>query len=245
MALPKIDVPIYEAKLISTGKTVRFRPFSVKEEKIFLMANEGEDVQAIIDATKQVLGNCILDDIDIETLPVFDIENIFLNIRARSVGEIINLRYKCNNDIKNVDSEETHKCNNVVDIELNVLGIEPTIDEKNDKKIEITNKMGFVMKFPSLKMLRGFSSTNEVDAILDVTVSCIDYIYDDDKIYYAKDSTKEELVDFVESLMAKDLEKIKNFFDTMPKIKKDVEFKCNKCGHEETIQIEGIESFFV
>jgi DNA-directed RNA polymerase subunit M/transcription elongation factor TFIIS len=133
----------------------------------------------------------------------------------------------------------------VVDIELNVLGIEPTIDEKNDKKIEITNKMGFVMKFPSLKMLRGFSSTNEVDAILDMTVSCIDYIYDDEKIYYAKDSTKEELVDFVESLMTKDLEKIKNFFDTMPKIKKDVEFKCNKCGHEETIQIEGIESFFV
>ena len=245
MALPKIDVPIYNVKLISTGKSIRFRPFTVKEEKLFLMANESEDVQAIIDATKQVLHNCILDEVDIEALPVFDIENIFLNIRARSVGEIINLRYKCNNDVKDEGSEETHKCNHIVDIELNVLEIEPTFNEKNDKKIEITDKMGFVMKFPSLEMLRNFTATSEVDAILDLTVGCIDYIYDDENIYYAKDSTKEELVDFIESLMSKDLEKIKVFFDTMPKIKKDVEFKCSKCGHEETIEIEGIESFFV
>lgn len=245
MALPKIDVPIYNVKLISTGKTIRFRPFSVKEEKIFLMANESDDVQSIIDSTKQVLENCVLDEIDIETLPVFDIENIFLNIRARSIGEIVNLRYKCNNDIKDEGSEETHKCNNVVEIELNVLEIEPTIDSKNEKKIEITDKMGFVMKYPSLDMLRNYTSNNEVDAILELTVGCIDYIYDDERIYYTKDSTKEELVEFVESLLSKDLEKIKLFFDTMPKIKKDVPFKCNKCGHEEVIEIEGIESFFV
>lgn len=245
MALPKIDVPIYSVKLISTGKMVRFRPFSVKEEKIFLMANESEDVQAIIDATKQVLNNCVLDDIDVESLPVFDIENLFLNIRARSVGEIINLRYKCNNDIKDEGSEETHKCHNVVDIELNVLEIEPTFNENNNKKIEITDKMGIVMKFPSLELLRNFTSISEVDAVLELTIGCIDYIYDNENIYYAKDATKQELIDFVESLMAKDLEKIKNFFDTMPKIKKDVQFKCNKCGHEEIIEVEGIESFFV
>lgn len=245
MALPKIDVPIYSVKLISTGKTVRFRPFSVKEEKIFLMANESEDVQSIIDATKQVLNNCVIDDVDIESLPVFDIENLFLNIRARSVGEIINLRYKCNNDIKDEGSEETHKCHNVVDIELNVLEIEPTFNESNNKKIEITDKMGIVMKFPSLELLRNFTSISEVDAVLELTIGCIDYIYDNENVYYAKDSTKQELIDFVESLMAKDLEKIKNFFDTMPKIKKDVHFKCNKCGHEEIIEVEGIESFFV
>jgi len=244
MALPKIDVPIYNVKLISTGKSIRFRPFSVKEEKIFLMANESDDVQTIIDSTKQVLENCILDEIDVETLPVFDIENIFLNIRARSIGEIVNLRYKCNNDISD-NTEGTHKCNNIVDIELNVLEIEPTIDEKNNKKIEITNKMGFVMKYPSLELLRNYSGKNEVDSILDLTVGCIDYIYDDENLYYAKDSSREELIEFVESLMSKDLEKIKVFFDTMPRIKKGVDFKCNKCGHEEVIEIEGIESFFV
>lgn len=245
MALPKIDVPIYNVKLISTGKTIRFRPFSVKEEKIFLMANESDDVQSIVDSTKQVLSNCIIDDVDIDSLPVFDIENIFLNIRARSIGEIVNLRYKCNNDVKDEGSEETHKCNNVVDIDLNVLEIEPVINDNNSKKIEITDKMGIVMKYPSLQMLRNYSAANEVDAILDMTVGCIDYIYDDENIYYSKDSTKEELVEFIENLMSRDLEKIKNFFDTMPKIKKDVQFKCNKCGHEELIEIEGIESFFV
>jgi hypothetical protein len=244
MALPKIDVPIYNVKLISTGKTIRFRPFSVKEEKIFLMANESDDIQAIVESTKQVLSNCVLDEINIDTLPVFDIENIFLNIRARSIGEIVNLRYKCNNDIKEED-DVTHKCNNVVEIDLNVLEIEPTINEKNISKIEITEKMGFVMKYPSLEMLRNYTSTNEVDAILDLTVGCIDYIYDEENIYYSKDSTKEELVEFVESLMSKDLEKIKNFFDTMPKMKKDVQFECKKCGHKEVIEIEGIESFFV
>jgi len=244
MALPKIDVPIYNVKLISTGKTIRFRPFSVKEEKIFLMANESDDIQAIVESTKQVLSNCVLDEINIDTLPVFDIENIFLNIRARSIGEIVNLRYKCNNYIKE-ENDETHKCNNVVEIDLNVLEIEPTINEKNISKIEITEKMGFVMKYPSLEMLRNYTSTNEVDAILDLTVGCIDYIYDEENIYYSKDSTKEELVEFVESLMSKDLEKIKNFFDTMPKMKKDVQFECKKCGHKEVIEIEGIESFFV
>lgn len=245
MALPKIDVPIYSVNLISTGKPIRFRPFSVKEEKIFLMANESDDIQSIVDSTKQVLDNCILDEIDIDTLPVFDIEYIFLNIRARSIGENINLRYKCNNDIKEEDSEETHKCNNVVEIDLNVLEIEPTLNEDNNKKIQITDKMGLVMKYPSLQMLRNYTATNEVDAILDMTIGCIDYIYDSENIYYSKDSSKEELMEFVENLMSRDLEKIKNFFDTMPKIKKDIEFKCNKCGHEELIQIEGIESFFV
>lgn len=243
MALPKIDVPIFNVKLISTGKSVRFRPFSVKEEKLFLMANESEDVDTALDAVKQVLNNCVLDEIDIQSLPLFDIENLFLNLRARSVGEQITLRYKCNNDVE-VEGENK-KCGHIVEMDVNILGIEPENNPAHDKKIPITENLGIVMKYPSLQMLKDYEAETEVDAIINMAASCIDYIYDTDNIYYAKDTPKEELVEFIENLQSRDLEKIKNFFETMPKIKKSLDFKCKKCGHEEVITIEGIESFFV
>jgi hypothetical protein len=243
MALPKLDVPIFTLKLISNGKNVRFRPFSVKEEKIFLMANESDDSVAVIDAVKQVLNNCILDDIKIDTLPIFDIEYLFLNIRARSISEIVDLRYKCNNEVVGEDGEK-HKCNNVVDLQLNVLDIQPVIDIEHTNKIEITENLGMVMRYPSFEMLEKYNAENEIDSIFDLTIGCIEYIYDKDEIYYAKDTTKQELIEFVESMQTKDLEKVKVFFDTLPKIKKKMDFKCIKCGYNEEIEIEGIESFF-
>ena len=243
--LPKIDVPIYNVKLLSTGKSLRFRPFTVKEEKLFLMANEGEDLTTVVDTIKQILNNCLLDEFDIDSLPLFDIEHLFLNIRARSIGEVVNLKYKCNNNVLDEETKEEKKCNNVVQIDLNVLDIQPKKQEGHTNKIEITEKLGIVMKYPNFETLKKFKDVEEADSIIKMTVSCIEYVYDADKIYYAKDTTEEELVEFVESMQSKDLERIKNFFDTMPKIKKDVDFKCNKCGHEEKIEIEGIQNFFV
>lgn len=244
MSLPKIDVPIYNVSLLSTGKSVRFRPFTVKEEKLFLMTNETEDVKAILDTTKQVLNNCVLDDIDIENLPMFDIENLFLNVRARSVGEVVNLKYKCNNTVKNENGEE-NKCNNLVDIEVNVLDIKPTENKNHSKKIVISENIGIVMKYPSFKLFEKVDLSDNVDSVLEMALNCIDYIYDKDSVYYAKDTPKEELIEFVESLQSKDLEKIKDFFITMPKLKKDIHFKCKKCNYEEDISVEGLESFFV
>ena len=243
--LPKIDVPIYNVKLLSTGKSLRFRPFTVKEEKLFLMANEGEDLTTVVDTIKQILNNCILDEFDIDSLPLFDIEHLFLNIRARSIGEVVNLKYKCNNDVLDEETKEEKKCNNVVQIDLNVLEIEPNKQEGHTNKIEITEKMGIVMKYPTFEILKKFNEESQADSIIKMTTSCIDYVYDADSIYYAKDFTENELVEFIESMQAKDLEKIKTFFDTMPKIKKDIDFKCNKCGHEEKIELEGIQNFFV
>jgi DNA-directed RNA polymerase subunit M/transcription elongation factor TFIIS len=133
----------------------------------------------------------------------------------------------------------------VVEIDLNILEIEPEKQEGHTNKIEITEKMGVIMKYPNFETLKKFEIENEADSIIKITVNCIDYVYDSDSIYYAKDSTEEELIEFVESMQAKDLEKIKTFFDTMPKIKKDIDFKCNKCGHEEKIELEGIQNFFV
>ena len=243
--LPKIDVPIYNVKLLSNGKNLRFRPFTVKEEKLFLMANENEDLDNVVDTIKQILNNCVLDEFQVDSLPLFDIEHLFLNIRARSISEIVNLKYKCNNNIFDEETKEEKKCNNVVEIDLNILEVEPEKQEGHTNKIEITEKMGVVMKYPSFETIKKFDVENEADSIIKITVNCIDYVYDSDSIYYAKDSTEEELIEFVESMQAKDLEKIKTFFDTMPKMKRDIDFKCNKCGHEEKIELEGIQNFFV
>ena len=243
--LPKIDVPVYNVKLISKDKTFQFRPFTVKEEKLFLMANESEDLNSVVDTIKQILNNCILDEFDINSLPLFDIEYLFLNIRARSISEVINLKYKCNNNILDEETKEEKKCNNVVEIDLNVLDIKPEKQESHTSKIEITERMGMVMKYPSFETLKNFDIENQSDSIIKTTIGCIDYIYDQDSIYYAKDNTEEELIEFVESMQAKDLEKIKAFFDTMPKMKRDIDFKCNKCGHEEKVELEGIQNFFV
>lgn len=242
--LPKIDVPIYTVKLLSTGKPVRFRPFTVKEEKLFLMTNETDDVKAILETTKQVLNNCILDEVDIENLPMFDIENIFLNIRARSVSEIIKLNYKCNNIITDEKGEDS-KCDNLVNVELNVLEIKPEENNQHDKKIVISENVGIVMKYPSFKLFENVNLSDDPNSIIETALKCIDYIYDKDNIYYSKDIPKQELDEFIDSLQSKDLEKIKKFFETMPKLKKQVHFKCKKCEYEENINVEGIESFFV
>jgi hypothetical protein len=238
-------VPVFSINLISNGKEVKFRPFTVKEEKLFLMANESKDLKTIIDTTKQVLNNCIISEIDVDKLPIFDVEYLFLNIRARSVNEIINLNYKCNNDIKNEDDDETHKCGHTVQIDVNVLDIKPKNDNKVENRIEITDKVGLVMRYPNFNTIKKYDDENQSEMILKLTVDCIEYIYDGDQIYYAKDTSEEELIEFVENMQTKDLEKIKEYFENMPKISKDLDFKCRKCGYEERITIEGLESFFV
>jgi hypothetical protein len=240
--LPKIDVPIYSVELISTKKPVKFRPFTVKEEKLFLMAMESKDSETAINTVRQVINNCMIDDIDVNSLPIFDLEYIFLNLRAKSVGEDVKLRYKCNNSNKENDKES---CGNVVEFDFNLLEVKPTFKDGHNKKIEITDKLGIMMKYPSFEIIKDYTEKSEVETVLDLILSCIDFIYDGEDIFYAKDVSRKELEDFVDSLQSKDLEKLKHFFDTMPKIGKELNFKCNRCGYEEKINVEGIESFFV
>jgi rubrerythrin len=240
--LPKIDVPIYDLKLISNGKKIRYRPFTVKEEKLFLMALESNDSEATINTIKQVINNCVLDDVNVNTLPIFDIEYLFLHLRAKSIGEEIQLKYKCNNDVDK--EEETKKCNNLVEFSFNILEIEPTRFDNHNNKIEITDKLGIVMKYPNFELIEKYKDGGTVENLISMIVGCIEYIYDAEELYYAKDSSEKELIEFVDSLQTKDLEKIKLFFDTAPKLEKKLNFKCNKCGHEEEINLEGIQNFF-
>lgn len=244
MALPKLDVPIYTLNLISSDKPIRFRPFLVKEQKLFLMASESEDAKEIIKTIRQVLKNCVLDEIDIDNLPTFDLEYLFMNLRARSVEEIVELKYKCNNNVKDEEGNEK-KCGGEVGFKMNLLEVEPTKNPNHTNKIQITENLGICFKYPTFEMMQKYDDMTESEIMLSVVTDCIDYIYDKEQIYYAKDSTKEELQEFIDNLQQKDIEKFERFFDTMPEIKKDVHFKCGKCGYEEDITLKGMQNFFV
>jgi hypothetical protein len=242
--LPKLDVPIYTINLISTGKPVRFRPFLVKEQKLFLMAAESTDGNEMVGVIRQVLRNCVLDEMDVDSLPTFDLEYLFMNLRARSVEEIVDLRYKCNNTLKDENGEDK-KCSGVVEFKLNLLEVEPTKNPNHKNKIQLTENLGIAFKYPTFEMIQKYEKMNENEVMLKILVDCIDYVYDKESVYYAKDSTREEMEEFIDNLQQKDLEKFKDFFDTMPEIKKDVHFKCPKCSYEEDIAIKGMQNFFV
>lgn len=246
MALPKIDVPVYECVLPSNKKKVKFRPFLVKEQKLLLMASESVEVKDVVDSIKQVVKNCLLEDIDVDTLPVFDLEFLFLNLRARSVSEVVKVKYKCNNLIEpaGIDEEEK-RCGNIVDIEVNVLDINPSFGENHTNNIQLTDTLGIVFKYPTFEVIESMADKEENEAIFSLITKCVDYIYDSETMYYSKDITEQEIVDFIDNLTQEHLEKIKEFFDSMPKVKKTVSFDCNKCGHHEDIEIEGVQNFFV
>ena len=150
--LPKLDIPIYETTLISTGKTIKFRPFLVKEQKIFLMAAQSDDSKEVINSIKQVLTNCVVDGTDVSKLPFFDLENLFLNLRARSVGEKVELNYVCNNLVKN-DKDEEVQCAGKIKLDINLMDIKPTKNEEHSNKIMLTDKLGIVMKYPSFDII--------------------------------------------------------------------------------------------
>jgi hypothetical protein len=243
MALPKLDVPIFTIDLPLSKTKLRYRPFLVKEEKLLLIAMESDDEKTIMDTIKQIINNCCLDDVDTETLPITDLEYFFLHLRARSIGEIVDLQYKCNNKVKD-DAGEEVECGNNVKLKVNVLEIEPTFNDKHTNKIELTDKLGIIMKYPNFATIDKVKSNNDVEQILGIIMNCVDYIYDEDSIYYRKDISDEELTEFIENLTQKQFAKVQEFFETVPSIKKELDFKCNKCGYQEKILIEGIQNFF-
>ena len=241
MALPKIDVPIFELTLPLSKQSIRFRPFLVREEKILLMAMESDDEMSNMLAIKQIITNCVLDDIDLNMMAVVDMEYLFLNLRARSVGEISDVHYKCNNTV--TDEKGEHECGTIVKTSFNLLEIEPVFNPDHSNKIALSPSLGIAMKYPTVGMMYN-TKVSSIDGIMDVLISCIDYIYDEESIYYAKDSTQEELSDFVESLTKEQFVKLQDFFILMPKLTKKLEFKCDKCGYTDEISLEGIQSFF-
>jgi len=237
MALPIIENPRYELTLPSSDVQVQFRPFVVKEEKILLMAMETKDNNEIVTATKDILKACTYEKLDIESLPMFDIEYLLLQIRSKSVGEVAKFKVIC------PDDKQT-----AADVELDLSAVQVQVDDDHINKVVIDEerKLGLVLNYPSLGITKaGFDVNKEnVETMFNVVASCIDHIYEGDKTYPAKDSTKKELVEFLEGLSQQAFLKIKKFFDTMPQLRHEVEVTNPKTGIKSTVTFKGLQDFF-
>ena len=237
MALPKVTTPTYELLLPSTDRRVKFRPFLVKEEKILLIAMENNKEEEIFSAIKQIIKNCTFESIDVEQLPIFDLEYIFLQIRAKSVGEVTKFRVLCPDDKKTY-----------ADIEVDLTKIEVQVDDEHTNKIVVDEKrkLGIVLKYPSLSIFKNPKSISEnPEEAFKLVVNCIDHIFEGEKVYPAKDSTEKELTSFLEELTQKDFEKVKQFFETMPKLKHEVEIENPKTKKKSKVMLQGLKDFFV
>jgi hypothetical protein len=240
MALPKIDTPIYELDLPLSKKHVRFRPFLVKEQKNLLMAMESGDSKSIEQNVKQVLNNCtVTENIDIEKLPVLDVEYYFLNLRARSVGEVVENKYRCDNQV------DGSACGNIMETSINLLDIKIEGVKENDDVIQLTDTISIKLKYPEFSVINKLSKLTDVsDIAFEMIADSVEYIFDGEQFYYAKETTTEELVEFIESLNQQQFAKIEDFFANLPKLEKKIEMKCSRCGFEHRLDVEGLESFF-
>ena len=237
MALPKLTTPTYELEVPSTDEKIKYRPFLVREEKILLMAMESEKTEDVIQAVKDIVSECTFNKVDLGKMPIFDVEYIFLNIRAKSVGEVSNLRLLC------PDDGETY-----ADVEVNLSEVAVQVEKDHTNKIELTDEMGIYMKYPTID---SFSTTGITDVtasnMLEVITTCIAQIYDKkgEDVFDAKDQTQEELVEFIEQLNTKQFRDVQKFFDTMPKLKHTVKIKNPKTEVETDVLLQGLNDFFV
>tara|TARA_Y100000356_G_scaffold66133_1_gene54345 strand:+ start:871 stop:1596 length:726 start_codon:yes stop_codon:yes gene_type:complete len=240
MPLPKIATPSYELELPSTGKTIQYRPFLVKEEKLLVIALESEDIKQITNAIKAVIRACVLTKgIKVETLPTFDIEYLFLNIRGKSVGEDIAVNITC------PDDEKTQ-----VSVNINLDDIKVKKPEGHSKQVKLDDNLMMELKYPSLNefIKNNFDpndlSKNPMEQSFDLVGSCIDKIYNEDEVWAAADCTKKEITEFLDSMNSSQFKEIENFFESMPKLSHTVKITNPNTKVESDIVLEGLASFF-
>ena len=243
MPLPKLAIPEYECTLPVTGLKVKYRPFLVKEEKILLMALESGDDKEMMRSMKQIISSCVMNEINVEKLPLFDIQYLFLNIRSQSVGETSQLRFKHPDDT----NSKGETCTHIQDVEINLKEIKPEAVEGHTKKIDLTDDVGVTMVYPGFDMydkIVALQDESALDVIFDIVSSSIEMIYKGDEVFYAEDHTKEELFEFLNSLSSLQFNKIRSFFQTMPYLRHEFDYTCEKCGCKEHVTLAGIEDFF-
>jgi hypothetical protein len=239
MPLPKISTPTYELELPSTGKKIRYRPFLVREEKILIMALESEDTKQISNAIVQILSDCIATKtVKVSELSTFDIEYLFLNVRAKSVGETVEVNVTC------PDDGETQ-----VQMEINIDDIKVQKDPNHSNIIKLDENLSMKLKYPSLEQFveNNFEvneSDSDVNKSLSMIISCIDMVYDQEESWSAADCSKKELEEFVEQMNTKQFKEIENFFVTMPKLSHTIKVKNPNTKIESEIVLEGLASFF-
>ena len=238
MPLPKISTPTYELELPSSGKTIKFRPFLVREEKLLVLALESDDPKEITNAVKAVLKDCIQTrGVKVETLPTFDIEYLFLNIRGKSVGEDIEVSVLC------PDDGETY-----AEVQISIDDIKVTKDKNHSNQIKLDENLMMEMKYPSLdqfvKSNFEFSNDNQVDQSFELIASCIDKVYSADEAWTTDDFTKKEVTEFLEQMNSAQFKEIESFFSTMPKLSHEVQVVNPKTKKKSKVTLEGLASFF-
>jgi hypothetical protein len=238
MPLPKISTPTYELEIPSSKKTIKYRPFLVKEEKVLIIAMESEDSKQIANAVKDVISACILTrGIKVEELSTFDIEYLFLNIRGKSVGEDVEVLITCPDD--NVTQ---------VPVLINLDEIEVQVSDDHTRDIKLDGNLVLRMKYPSMDefIKSNFTSGTEIGVTetFDLIASCIEQVYSEEESWAAKDCTKKELLEFIEQLSSKQFKEIEKFFDTMPKLSHTIKVKNPKTDVESEVVLEGLTSFF-
>ena len=237
MALPKIETPTYTMVLPSREGEIKFRPFTVKEEKILMIAAETGEQKDMLRAMSDVIKSCTYDVVICDDLPVFDIEYIFLQLRAKSVGEIAKFRVLCPDDM------ETY-----TEIEIDLTKVDVQVDDDHDNKVVIDEKrnLGVVFDYPTLStydISKDIDTVNTED-VFNLIYSCVNHIYEGDKIYPGKDSTLNEKKEFFESISQKNLVDIRKFFDSMPKLKQEVEVENPKTKVKSIVTLKGLQDFF-
>ena len=237
MALPMNTTPVYTLTVPSSGKKLKFRPFLIKEEKTLLIAQQSEDASVMVDSLKEVIKSCIKDEVDVNSLATFDLEYIFTQIRSKSVGEIIELMMLC-------DTCTDDKAVTKVSIDLTKIQVEQNPEHKS--KIHLYEDVGIVMKYPTLDILKKMESinTNDLDEVFNIIVDCIEYIYNEEEVFNAKEQTKQELLDFLNNLSSDQFADVQKFFETMPRLKHEIDYVCPVCSKEHHKVLEGLNSFF-
>ena len=238
MPLPKIATPTYELELPSTEETIKFRPFLVKEEKLLVLALESEDTKQITTAIKNVIKNCILTKgVKVETLPTFDIEYLFLNIRGKSVGEVLDVNIIC------PDDGETE-----VEVKIDLDEIKVKKNDDHKRQIKLDDSIMMEMKYPSLEQFVknnfDLNDKNAMDQSFELIASCVDKVYSEDEVWAAADCTKKEMTEFLEQMNSSQFKEIESFFETMPKLSHTIKVKNPKTKKENEIVLEGLASFF-
>lgn len=244
MPLPKIDMPIFELTIPSTGKQIKVRPFVVKEEKLLLMASESKDVREVIEVTKQIINNCIIDGgeeaVNIDKLPFFDIDYLFIALRSKSIGENIDLQFKCNNIV------EGEKCGSVFETQVDISKATVEMNDSVTDDIKVSDGKGIKMKYPNYATMKIImSEESDIDKKIKLIANSIDYIYDKDQIYPAKDHTKEELIEFVEGMTEVNFKKLEYFVNNLPGFIVRLEAPCNSCGFVHKINYRDFDDFFI
>jgi hypothetical protein len=238
MPLPKIATPYYELTLPSTKKSIKYRPFLVKEEKLLVLALESEDTKQITTAIKQVLKACIQTrGVKVESLPTFDIEFLFLNIRAKSVGEVVEITLTAPDDGVTP-----------VEVEIDIEDIKVQEPEGHTKRIQLDDTLMMDMKYPSLEQFIknnfDFDGNASLDQSFELIATCIDKIYSEDEVWASEDCTKKEMVEFLEQMSSTQFKQIEKFFETMPKLQHTVEVYNPKTKVKSSVVLEGLNSFF-